>query len=203
MRTTLLLFTLFTLGYLSANAQYEDANFGFGIKAGLYDGKTLVINTSNSISQVGLPSYSAGIFGNIKLKNSLSIQAELLYTRMAFTGSYLNGYNPDWDETLNFIDLPAFAKYTVKNTGFSILVGLNFGFLQSAKYKPSGANEMDDMAYYKKLDIGPALGFDYKFRSGVVLSLRKTLGVLNLAKNRSDNTIELPSGTYITVGYQF
>jgi hypothetical protein len=189
---------LFTFSAI-AQTDKEVGKFGFGIKGGLFYGSTILLNNTN-VSEIGLPSYTFGIFGDVALKNNFGIQTGLNFTRLAFKGS--SNYTSDWNEHLNYIYLPILVKYTIQKTGFSILGGLEIGSLQTAKYTQD-SKEYDDMSSYKKIDFGPIFGIDYHFKSGIELAMRKTLGVLNIAKNSPDNTIELPSGTYVTIGYRF
>ena len=168
MRTFVSMLSLSMLLAISSLAQTEkneeSGKIGYGIKGGLFYGNTILLNNNTNTTQIGLPSYTFGIFGSFKVKNNFGIQTELNYTRLAFKVN--NNLGTDWNEHLNYIYLPIMLRYTIQKTGFSIVGGLEIGSLQEAKAK-DGSTEFDDMPYYKKVDFGPIFGMEYQFKSGI------------------------------------
>lgn len=199
----------------SVNAQSgrneNESRFGFGIKAGLVYGNTISINTNYKYDETAGLSYTGGVYGTVKLTSFFSVQPELIYTNLRFTINNLdytdeNGnqlYSTTTKRRLEYIQLPVLAKFTIPKTGISITPGIQVGYLLGAKEDIGSYKDIDIKPIYKNLDIGPVFGVEYQFASGVQVAFKKGFGILNISKEKLYGMIELPTATYLTVGYRF
>lgn len=208
--------TLLTLTYIlcsSAIAQSGKDNeikkLSFGIKAGLIYGHTITASNELNFDESPEISFSSGAYCSLKINRLLCIQPELVYTRLAYKINNLNYVDTNGNNLitgatsmrLHYLQLPIIAKITIPKTGLSIMPGIQFGYLLKATGKVDGYNQFNT-GIYKKLDVNLALGFQYHFSSGIEIGVRKTIGILNIAKDRP-GTIELPVASYLTIGYVF
>jgi len=214
MKTICTLVILFMLSAGSTIAQSENKEesnkFGYGIKVGGIYGRTLIASNDFTYNITSGLSYTGGAYCWIKVSRLLAIQPELSYSQLAFSINnmyYTDNVGNDLGRLttkirLNYVQLPVMLKVTIPKTGLSIMPGLQFGYLTSSKVKVDGYNDFSNDNAYKKFDLGLAFGLQYHFTNRIEIATRKTISILNIARN-SPRTIELPYATYITVGYQF
>lgn len=206
----LILFMLFASATIAQSGNNEGANkFGYGIKAGAIYGRTLISSDEFNYDVSSGLSYTAGAYCWMKVSRLLSIQPELSFSQLAFRINNINytdsvGSNLGMLTTkmrLNYLQLPIILKVTIPKTGLSIMPGLQLGYLTSSKVKVDRYDAYNNNEAFKKIDLGLVFGLQYHFTNRIEIAARKTIGILNIAKN-SPGTIALPLASYITVGYQ-
>ncbi len=201
---------LFASATIAQSGNNEGANkFGYGIKAGAIYGRTLISSDEFNYDVSSGLSYTAGAYCWMKVSRLLSIQPELSFSQLAFRINNINytdsvGSNLGMLTTkmrLNYLQLPIILKVTIPKTGLSIMPGLQLGYLTSSKVKVDRYDAYNNNEAFKKIDLGLVFGLQYHFTNRIEIAARKTIGILNIAKN-SPGTIALPLASYITVGYQ-
>ena len=158
----------------------------FGIKAGLNLAKL-----STSLSATGLSSqndtpdtyvsFSAGVFGVIKLGDKFGFQPELLYSGQGGdlgVGSF----------RLNYLNLPVMFRFS-PTPEFSLQAGPQLGILLSAEI--SGIDIKDQ---FNTTDFGFGFGLGYEFPIKVDIGFRYVVGLLNIF-NADVSSSGLPSLT--------
>lgn len=189
-KITLLIGLAIMLFHLNANGQ--ETNTGFGVKAG--------INYSSFIKGNDIPSefpiefngkigFHIGGFFKLGLTEKLKLKPELLYSMQGAEyeiklGLELQDPNdPFFDEKYkvdikeSFILLPIMLDYYF-NEKFDIEFGPQFGFVIS--HKISDNNETFNFASddYDKFEIGLNLGLGYNFSEKYRIGLRYNYGIM-------------------------
>ena len=189
-RIFLVAIAVMTFGF--ANAQKTR----FGIKGGLNITSYSGGDYWDSNSLVG---FQVGGFAEIKIIERLAIQPEILFSTQ---GASLDTPFGDYDEKLNYINVPVLAKFYITKQ-FTVEGGPQLGFLVSAKQ--DGHDAKDD---YKSVDTGFNFGAGYNFTDNVSVNLRYTVGLSNILDyevNNADEYYDSPKNSVLalTVGYKF
>lgn len=168
----------------------------FGIKGGLNITSYSGGDYWDSNSLVG---FQVGGFAEIKIIERLAIQPEILFSTQ---GASLDTPFGDYDEKLNYINVPVLAKFYITKQ-FTVEGGPQLGFLVSAKQ--DGHDAKDD---YKSVDTGFNFGAGYNFTDNVSVNLRYTVGLSNILDyevNNADEYYDSPKNSVLalTVGYKF
>jgi opacity protein-like surface antigen len=189
MKKTLLL-TLLVALFISFSSS---AQTKFGLRAGINlskeNAKALGISF-NSDSKVGL---TVGGFAEINLTDGFALQPEFNFSQM---GGKLDGVS----ETLNFLTIPAFAKF--KFGSFSAFAGPQLGILLSANYKDSGITE-SSTADYKTTDFSAIGGMEYVFGENFLINARYQIGLSNVIKEPILGESQKNNGFTFSIGYRF
>ena len=164
-------------------------NVTFGAKAGL--------NFTSGVGEGadGLDirtAFHLGATAEIEMSESFSIQPELLYSGLGFTG------NTGAKGELDYINLPVMAKFYFGD-GFSLEAGPQIGFLASAKVDVDGEST-DIKDSLKSIDFALNLGAGYKLDSGLNFGLRYSIGLTGVyddSYGTKNNVLQL------SVGYNF
>jgi hypothetical protein len=136
----------------------------YGVKGGLN------LSNLNGVSSKLKPGFTAGIFAEYFISEGVSLRSEMLF---AVQGA--KSKNGTQKIKLNYINWPILAKlYATKD--FSIEVGPQLGFLISGKGGglPKSA--------YKTLDVGAALGVNYRLNQAFEIGARYNHGLTDITK---------------------
>lgn len=172
----------------------------FGVKGGmnvssLSDGADL----SDSKSKIG---FNAGVFANIPLASSFSVQPEVIYNDLGskvtreFSGAG-NTYKADYSRNLGYIAVPVMFQYNALPNLY-LEAGPEFGFLVSAKDKfKSSTNGNTNSSQTASLDkdafntfnLGIGIGAGYYFTQNLGLTVRYTAGVTDIYKDNSGDAV--------------
>ena len=168
----------------------------FGIKGGLNITTYAGGDYWDANSLVG---FQVGGFAEIKIIERLAIQPEILFSTQ---GASLDTSFGDYDEKLNYINVPVLAKFYITKQ-FTVEGGPQLGFLVSAKQE--GHDAKDD---FKSVDTGFNFGAGYNFTDNVSVNLRYTVGLSNILDyevNNADEYYDSPKNSVLalTVGYKF
>ncbi|MDR2651691.1 MAG: PorT family protein [Prevotellaceae bacterium] len=166
-RTIILAITAIVLA-TSASAQKK---IEFGVKAGLNLAQEYTEDGSTS-ARIGL---QAGVFAEFFISNRLGLQPELHY-------SMQGGKDDDGTEKFDYVNLPIILKIYVLKRDLSIDVGVQPGYLLSAKRVGTYAGDYYDRLD-NKLDVAIALGASYKFAERFHVGLRYNYGTIKYAKS--------------------
>ncbi|OXA77267.1 Outer membrane protein beta-barrel domain-containing protein [Flavobacterium aquidurense] len=168
----------------------------FGIKGGLNITTYAGGDYWDANSLVG---FQVGGFAEIKIIERLAIQPEILFSTQ---GARLDTSFGDYDEKLNYINVPVLAKFYITKQ-FTVEGGPQLGFLVSAKQE--GHDAKDD---FKSVDTGFNFGAGYNFTENVSVNLRYTVGLSNILDyevNNADEYFDSPKNSVLalTLGYKF
>ena len=180
--------TLFLLFSATLIAQLLNAQIEGGVRLGL--------NLSNQKWELGLDNQtdemkagmSAGVYANIKIADSFSVQPELLYNSMGSKTS-------EGKYSLQYLSLPVFGRYDI-NDLFEAHIGPQFSYLLSGKY--SGVDIKDS---YKNFDIGVTIGVGVKI-DALQAGLRYYRGFNNTFAENSADIRLTQSAIQLFAGYR-
>jgi len=163
----------------------------FGIRAAL-DASTLTgIGTSGTGSVTGL---NAGVFYEIALSPTFSIQPELAYSQKGgkqsisgVIGFLTNTNNNTIYQSLNYVTLPILFKFKPQgDNGFNFFIGPEFGYLIKAtnvQYFATYVKRFDLKPDLRNFDGGLVIGGGYDFLKHFGVDMRYTFGLGNVANN--------------------
>lgn len=173
----------------------------FGIKGGM--------NVSSLSNDAGLDDskskigFNGGVFANIPVASSFSIQPEVLYnnlgSKVTLTDVNIGGnnYTAEYARHLDYISVPLMFQYNfVPN--FYLEAGPEFSFMIDArdKYKntkngsTTGAESYslnkDD---FNKFNLGIGIGAGYYFTDNIGLTARYVAGTTDIYKNNNGDAV--------------
>lgn len=198
---------------ISASAQ-EVGEFFVTPKAGI--NLASLTKAEDSKMKIG---FVVGAEGGYQMTEEFSLTAGLLYSQQGVKGSsyvenYQNGMTAkgtlDSKINLAYLNVPILANYMLA-PGLTVKLGIQPGFLLSAKMKNEGAltvagygdvdvDQEDDIKdNCNSFDLSMPIGISYEF-SNVVLDARYNLGLTKCFKEGEDSK---NSVFQITLGYKF
>ncbi|PRB03610.1 opacity protein [Chryseobacterium sp. MYb7] len=167
----------------------------FGVKGGM--------NVSSLSKDSGLDDqkskigFNAGVFANIPLAASFSVQPEVQYSQYGNKSNYTIGNTKFSASTkLDYITVPVMFQYNLIPNLY-VEAGPEFGFMVSAKnkFKNESTGQSNTTDNYKDnlntFNFGIGLGAGYYFTPNLGLTARYVAGLTDVAKNR-------PSGSDAT-----
>lgn len=177
---------------LVRSGQADAQQFGYGLKGG----PQLSLTRSALVRYDPVPGAAIGLYFPLGFAKSLEVQPELL---VSLQGAAYSDPERDarWTTRQLYVQLPVMAKWFFTNT-FNIQLGVQAGYLLLARNELNGETRLVTDTY-RKLDLGPALGFGLEMRNGTDLGLRYYNGLTaTLVNDRSiyprNNTVLLSVG---------
>ncbi|MET3535257.1 porin family protein [Chryseobacterium limigenitum] len=172
----------------------------FGVKGGM--------NVSSLSKNEGLDDtkskigFNAGVFANIPVASSFSIQPEVIYNDLGAksTRNYTvlgNNYKDEYSTNLGYISVPVMFQYNALPNLY-LEAGPEFGFLVSAKDKfkssTNGSNNVSSTSTLNKDDFqtfnfGIGIGAGYYFTDNLGVTARYTAGVTDIFKNNNGDAV--------------
>jgi len=181
----------------------------FGIKAGM--------NVSSLTDDGGLEDqgskigFNAGVFANIPVAESFSIQPEVIYTQYGDKYDYrapLSNDRISYARHLDYVAVPLMFQYNFIPNLY-IEAGPEFGFLVSAKNKLKNESDNDPLAtsedykdQLKTFNLGIGLGAGYYFTDNLGITARYTAGVTDIAQDRPNGDDAIRNNNF-AVGLAF
>ncbi|KFF12058.1 PorT family protein [Chryseobacterium soli] len=172
----------------------------FGVKGGMnVSSLSNGADLSDSKSKIG---FNAGVFANIPLASSFSVQPEVIYNDLGskvtreFSAAG-NTYKADYSRNLGYIAVPVMFQYNALPNLY-LEAGPEFGFLVSAKDKfkssTNGNTNSSQTASLNKDDfntfnLGIGIGAGYYFTQNLGLTVRYTAGVTDIYKDNSGDAV--------------
>lgn len=172
----------------------------FGVKGGMnVSSLSKGADLSDSKSKIG---FNAGVFANIPLASSFSIQPEVIYNDLGSksTRNYTflgNDYKDQYSTNLGYISVPVMFQYNALPNLY-IEAGPEFGFLVSAndKFKSSTNGNSNVSATnslnkddFQTFNFGIGLGAGYYFTDNLGITARYTAGVTDIFKNNNGDAV--------------
>lgn len=163
----------------------------FGVKAGM--NVSSMSKDSELDDQKSKIGFNAGLFANIPIASSFSVQPEVLYSQYGSKSDWRNPINDDRYSAathLDYITVPVMLQYNLIPNLY-VEAGPEFGFMVSAKNKvknetsgetiTESGNYKDDL---KTFNFGIGLGAGYYFTPNIGVTARYVAGVTDYAKER-------------------
>jgi len=166
-----------SLTFAQQKAKSSASPVSFGVKAGL---NVSSINADDAKAKAGL---YAGVFANIPVATSFSVQPEVLYNGMG-------AKNKDYSDVrlnLDYISVPVMLQYNVLPELY-LEAGPQFSFAISRKIKGDGGS-VDVDKYYKGFDFGVGIGAGYYIAQGFGVTARFVAGATDIIENNSGDAI--------------
>lgn len=181
----------------------------FGIKAGMNVSSLSKDGTlDDQGSKIG---FNAGLFANVPLGSSFSLQPEVIYTQYGDKyDNVVNGNRYSWARHHDYIAVPVMFQYNfVPN--FYLEAGPEFGFLVSAKNKLKNETSNSTISQsdnYKDnvngFNLGIGVGAGYYFIPNLGVTVRYVAGVTDIAKNRPNNSDAVRNNVFqVGLAYKF
>lgn len=171
----------------------------FGVKAGMNVASLSKNEEMDSRTKIG---FNAGLFANIPIASSFSVQPELLYSDMGAKDKQTFGnLTAEQKMNLSYITVPVMLQYNLIPNLY-VEAGPEFGFMISAKAKGSTFVEnnngdtvvsesrttdiKDDM---KGFNVGIGLGAGYYFTPNIGVTARYVAGVTDIFKHNDGDAV--------------
>ncbi|KPH14297.1 porin family protein [Chryseobacterium sp. ERMR1:04] len=172
----------------------------FGVKGGM--------NVSSLSKNEGLDDtkskigFNAGVFANIPIASSFSIQPEVIYNDLGAKSTrkytaFGNDYKADYSTNLGYIAVPVMFQYNALPNLY-LEAGPEFGFLVSAKdkFKTSTNGNTDTSSTrtlnkddFQTFNFGIGIGAGYYFTDNLGITARYTAGVTDIFKNNNGDAV--------------
>ena len=171
----------------------------FGVKGGMnVSSLSNGADLSDSKSKIG---FNAGVFANIPLASSFSVQPEVIYNDLGskVTREYTvlgNNYKSEYSRNLGYVAVPVMFQYNA-TPEFFLEAGPEFGFLVSANDKlKSSTNSSNNTQVsslnkndFQTFNFGIGIGAGYYFTPSLGITARYTAGLTDIYKNNSGDAV--------------
>ncbi|AZA59876.1 porin family protein [Chryseobacterium indoltheticum] len=181
----------------------------FGIKAGMNVSSLSKNETlEDQGSKIG---FNAGVFANIPVAESFSIQPEVLYSQYGDKYDYVvAGNRYSYANHLDYVTVPVMFQYNFIPNLY-VEAGPEFGFMVSAKNKAKNETNNDVLAEsgnykdnFNTFNVGIGLGAGYYFTDNIGITARYVAGVTDIAKDRPSNSDAVRNNTFqVGLAYKF
>ena len=179
---------------MGAFAQNEVGQFTLKPMVGI--DLSTITNDDNKM-KVGL---AAGVEGEYGITETFGVSAGILFAMQGAKDKDIK----DWKMNTTYLNIPILANaYLFK--GFAVKVGIQPGFLLSAKEKYTENNvsvEVDAKSVMNKVDFTIPIGISYEYQS-FVIDARYNWGLTKVYKDDNRNSKSKNSVFMFTVGYKF
>jgi hypothetical protein len=170
---------LFSLSSAVAQSKYRkkhEPQYGLGIKGGVnYSGQSTP-GGSDIVDVENIIRMNAGVYYNYFFTDNFAIQPELM---VSGKGVHWKDQFFNANDILTYIDIPILIKYQPVSL-FNVHAGPEFGYLISATQKNIDNSQKTDIKdYYKKYDMGVAVGIEVNLPFRVNLTMRYVLGLIS------------------------
>ncbi|MGU3375162.1 porin family protein [Chryseobacterium sp. M5A1_1a] len=198
-----------TAGTLAFAQQKTSSNpVTFGVKGGM--------NVSSLSKDSGLDDqkskigFNAGVFANIPVAASFSIQPEVLYSQYGNKSDFTAlGTKYSASTKLDYIAVPVMFQYNALPNLY-LEAGPEFGFMVSAKNKLKNESNGDSSTSdnykdnFNTFNFGIGLGAGYYFTPNLGITARYVAGLTDIAKNRPNGSDAVRNNVFqVGLAYKF
>lgn len=190
-----------TFAFAQTTTSTSNAGPRFGIKAGM--NVSSISDDAALEDQSSKIGFNAGVFANIPVAESFSIQPEVIYNNLGSKVTLTevnignNNYTAEYARHLDYIAVPLMFQYNfVPN--FYLEAGPEFGFLISAKdkYKNTKNGSTTNAESYslnkddfQTFNLGVGIGAGYYFTDNIGITARYVAGATDIYKNNDGDAI--------------
>jgi hypothetical protein len=179
-----------SLTFAQEKAEKTSSPVRFGIKAGL---NVSSVNDDEFKAKAGI---YGGVFANIPVASSFSVQPEVLYNGMGAKADNAS----DVKLNLDYISVPVMLQYNVLPELY-LEAGPQFSFAINKKLKSDvGSADLKDSI--SGFDFGVGLGAGYYIAQGFGVTARFVAGATDIIKNNDDDAVR-NSVFQVGVAYRF
>ncbi|WP_347216456.1 porin family protein [Chryseobacterium sp.] len=199
-----------TAGTLAFAQQTPSSNpVTFGVKGGM--NVSSISKTEGLDDQKSKIGFNAGVFANIPVASSFSIQPEVLYSQYGEKSDYkLNNSTTISNSTkLDYITVPVMFQYNALPNLY-LEAGPEFGFMVSAKnkVKNESTGQSSTTDNYKDnlntFNFGIGLGAGYYFTPNFGITARYVAGLTDIAKDRPNGSDAIRNNVFqVGLAYKF
>jgi opacity protein-like surface antigen len=180
----------------------------FGVKGGM--NVSSLSKTEGLDDQKSKIGFNAGVFANIPVATSFSIQPEVLYSQYGEKSDAKLGSTKISNSTkLDYITVPVMFQYNALPNLY-LEAGPEFGFMVSAKNKVKNESTGDSYTTdnYKDnlntFNFGIGLGAGYYFTPNLGITARYVAGLTDIAKNRPSGSDAIRNNVFqVGLAYKF
>lgn len=180
----------------------------FGVKGGM--------NVSSLSKDSGLDDqkskigFNAGVFANIPVATSFSVQPEVLYSQYGNKSDFTAlGTKYSASTKLDYIAVPVMFQYNALPNLY-LEAGPEFGFMVSAKNKLKNESNGDSSTSdnykdnFNTFNFGIGIGAGYYFTQNLGLTARYVAGLTDIAKNRPSGSDAVRNNVFqVGLAYKF
>ncbi len=181
----------------------------FGIKAGM---NVSSLSKDGALEDQGSKiGFNAGVFANIPIAESFSIQPEVLYTQYGDKyDQVVLGNRYSSARHLDYVAVPVMFQYNFIPNLY-VEAGPEFGILVNAKNKlknETDNNTINESGNYRddlnSFNLGIGLGAGYYFTDNIGVTARYVAGVTDIAKDRPAGRDAVRNNTFqVGLAYKF
>jgi len=181
----------------------------FGIKGGM--NVSSLSDNADLADQGSKIGFNAGLFANIPIAESFSIQPEVLYTQYGDKyDQVVLGNRYSYANHLDYVAVPVMFQYNFIPNLY-VEAGPEFGFMVSAKNKAKNETNNDVIAEsgnykdnFNTFNVGIGLGAGYYFTDNIGLTARYVAGVTDIAKYRPNGSDAIRNNVFqVGLAYKF
>ena len=184
-------------GILSNNSSAQ--NFGGGLIAGVSTSK-VAGDMLGGFNKIGM---LAGAYTNLKIKENLKLQLEIIYIEKGSRNPNMHEYNhPNYEKieiTLSYIEMPLTINLQQKEN-LGVELGIIPAFNISATLNSADAKNISvPNPQYKKYDFSVFAGINYHITDNIILNTRISNSIIPIRPHVSGATNGWNKGQYNTV----
>lgn len=177
-------------GFLTINIQAQ--NFGGGLIVGA---------STSQVAKDGLGGFNkigwiAGTYTNLKIKDNLKAQIEMIYIEKGSRNPNLHKNNFQ-EITLSYVELPISINLQQKEN-LGIELGISPAFIIASKMNDS-FDETQIIPSFEKYDFGIFAGINYHLNKNIILNSRMSNSIIPIRPQLSGATYGWNKGQYNTV----
>lgn len=177
----------------------------FGVKAGMnVSSISKDKSLSDTKSKIG---FNAGVFMNLPVAESFSIQPEVLYNDLGAKSIYkVLGKDVEYSTKLGYVTVPVMIQYNATPQLY-LEAGPEVGFLVNTQNKLKAGNNSGNLNIDKKdfnnLNFGVGIGAGYYLASNIGLTARYTAGVTKIGKDNKNYSGSKNNVLQVGLAYKF
>jgi opacity protein-like surface antigen len=201
--------TASSLAFAQTTTTTSSSPVAFGIKAGMNVSSLSKDGTlEDQGSKIG---FNAGLFANIPIASSFSIQPEVLYSQYGDKyDQVIAGNRYSRARHLDYVTVPVMFQYNVIPNLY-LEAGPEFGILVNAKNKfknETNNNVITESGDYKddlnSFNFGIGLGAGYYFTDNIGITARYVAGLTDIAKDRPNGSDATRNNVFqVGLAYKF
>lgn len=193
-----------TIGVTAQNVRHDIGTFTLKPAAGLSVG-SLGGSFTYYISDLGTRTefedemrgaFVGGVEAEYYILNWLSASGGAYYTMQGWRMKEKVS-DTKWNVNLDYLNIPVLANFYVLK-GFALKVGIQPGFLLSAKY--DGYNIKDQC---KGFNLSLPIGLSYEFKNGITIDWNTNFGLTPINKESTNDDNYRSNCAWLTLGYKF
>lgn len=182
---------------LLSNSELVKAQMHLGFKGGVNYVNNVIVNSpngNNGDNQYRL-GYHVGLFGEIEVKNNLSLRPEILFSNKGFKFDGQANAQPSGGGNLhlNYINLPFLVGFEIIDD-LTLTFGPEVGYLISAKSKLESETIDVKSIWDNDFDFGLLAGVNYSINEKLEIEIRYIHGLSSVTGN-----IEITDGNGLPI----